>query len=82
MRHIIRPSLGCSALALLIFGSSDVRVVAQSTDPEEITLDPVCESIDSRNPTLPQGHPAPSTRRMAELLAQFYEKASRNRQPT
>jgi hypothetical protein len=42
---------------------------------DEIVLDPVCESIDKRNPSLPPGHPAPSTVRMAHLLADFYDNA-------
>ena len=40
---------------------------------ELITLDPLCELPEARNPPLPLGNPAPSTRRMAELLAKFGE---------
>src|SRR5262249_35539729 len=43
------------------------------TPPEQITLDPVCEPPEARNPVLPPANPAPSTRRMAELLARFSE---------
>ena len=39
-----------------------------------ITLDPVCEPPEARNPALPPGNPAPSTRRMAERLAEFLQK--------
>ncbi|HTL58552.1 MAG TPA: hypothetical protein VL361_22890 [Candidatus Limnocylindrales bacterium] len=48
---------------------------AQTSDSEEITLDPVCETVDSRNPSLPPGNPAPSTRQMAGLLSAYYDNA-------
>lgn len=38
-----------------------------------IRLDPVCETIESPNPHLPSGNPAPSTRRMVQRLARIYE---------
>ncbi len=38
-----------------------------------ITLDPICQAPEARNPVLPPGHPSPSTQRMARLLAEFNE---------
>jgi hypothetical protein len=40
-----------------------------------IVLDPVCETIQTATPRLPPGNPALSTRRMADRLAEFREKA-------
>jgi hypothetical protein len=40
-----------------------------------ITLDPICETVESPNKPLPPGNPAPSTRRMAERLAVIRETA-------
>jgi hypothetical protein len=36
-----------------------------------IRLDPICQMPEARNPVLAAGNPAPSTRRMAKLLAGF-----------
>ena len=41
----------------------------------QIVLDPVCETIESHTPRLAPGNPAPSTRRMAQRLAEIHEKA-------
>jgi hypothetical protein len=41
-----------------------------------IALDPMCEAMDPPTPKLAPGHPAPSTRRMAERLAEIREKAN------
>jgi FG-GAP-like repeat/ASPIC and UnbV len=43
-----------------------------------ITLDALCEPPEARNPVLAPGNPAPSTRRMAELLAGFHQKPAPN----
>jgi hypothetical protein len=40
---------------------------------ETITLDPICEAPATRNPPLPPGNSAPSTRRMAQLLSKLGE---------
>ncbi|HTL54890.1 MAG TPA: CRTAC1 family protein [Candidatus Limnocylindrales bacterium] len=53
-----------------------VCLAGKVTASEEFTLDPICQSVESRNPILPPGNPAPSTRRMAQLLQHFYENAS------
>ena len=76
MRHISDSSATRSVRWLVLLGLTVLRAAAQTVDMEEITLDPVCETADARNPVLPPGHPAPSTRRMAELLAQFYDRAA------
>ena len=39
-----------------------------------IKLDPLCEPPETRNPVLPPGNPAPSTRHMAELLKGIRDK--------
>jgi hypothetical protein len=41
-----------------------------------ITLDPICETVESLKPRFAPGNPAPSTRRMAQRLADFYAKAN------
>ena len=48
-------------------------LVSLCCDAETITLDPICEAPAARNPPLPPGNPAPSTRRMAQLLAKLGE---------
>jgi hypothetical protein len=47
---------------------------AAEAKEEPIVLDPVCELPEARNPALPPGNPAPSTRRMAKLLADLHQK--------
>jgi len=42
----------------------------------QITLDPVCETMTPPTPRLAPGNPAPSTRRMAQRLAEIYAKAA------
>src|SRR5690242_21210000 len=49
-------------------------VVAGAPSEALITLDSICAMPESRNPKLPPGNPAPSTRRMAQLLAEMNEK--------
>ena len=39
-----------------------------------ITLDPICETVEPPTPRLPPGDPAPSTRRMAQRLAEIRDK--------
>lgn len=41
-----------------------------------ITLDPVCETIETAMPKLAPGNPDPSTKKMAERLAAHYAKAT------
>ncbi len=46
------------------------------TNKAKITLDPVCLPVEMRNPPLKPGSPAPSTLRMAKLLANFRATAN------
>ena len=59
--------------AFLVLGIGSGPGAAAPSDPL-ITLDPICAMPESRNPKLPPGNPAPSTRRMAQLLAEMNEK--------
>ncbi len=52
-----------------------ISPVPISQDEELILLDPLCEPIESKNPPLPPGNPSPSTRRMAQRMAEIFEKA-------
>jgi hypothetical protein len=78
MQHILKGLCFAHLLTLggvlWLFFPASTRAVDSPQEP--ITLDPVCEPPEARNPPLPPGHPAPSTRRMAELLAVFREKAA------
>jgi hypothetical protein len=49
-------------------------VVANEQNHQEIILDAVCTMPEARNPKLQPGNPAPSTRRMAELLSDINRK--------
>ncbi len=42
--------------------------------PAEVTLDPLCDPVDSRNPKLAPGNPAPSTRKMAQLVKELFDQ--------
>ncbi len=48
---------------------------AGSEDNGTIALDPICETIEPPSPKLKPGNPAPSTRRMAQRLAEIRDKA-------
>src|SRR5881394_1197929 len=58
-------------LLCLVQGST--MLVSLYSGAETITLDPICEAPAARNPPLAPGNPAPSTRRMAQLLAKLGE---------
>jgi len=49
-------------------------VSGKEQNHQEIILDAVCAMPEARNPKLPPGNPAPSTRRMAELLSDIDRK--------
>jgi hypothetical protein len=78
MRHTLKSLCLVHVLILggvfsLLFPSS-IWGVDRAQGP--IALDPICELPEARNPPLPPGNPAASTRRMAELLAEFRAKAA------
>ena len=64
------PLVGLLGLMCLV-PSAGVRGGDASEAP--IVLDPICQPPEARNPVLPPGNPAPSTRRMTQLLAEFRE---------
>jgi hypothetical protein len=76
MRHINHAVGELYALArlILLLGASHTVVHATDQTVGLITLDPICAMPESRNPKLPPGNPAPSTRRMAQLLAEMNER--------
>src|SRR3974390_648652 len=76
MRHITHPVGELCALAqlMLLLWASHTVVHAIDQTGELITLDPICAMPESRTPKLPPGNPAPSTRRMAQLLAEMNER--------
>src|SRR5579872_251553 len=65
---------GIGLLGLLLIGTFQ-KLRAASPSAATITLDPICEAPEARNVPLPPGHPAPSTLRMAKLLAEFRKTA-------
>ena len=58
---------------LLFLGLEAMIAQNRPAHAETITLDAICEMASDRNPPLPPGNPAPSTCRMAQLLAKFGE---------
>jgi hypothetical protein len=67
--QVLRVPVLLSLLSLALPGSA----WPAGSDHGTIVLDPICEPTEARNPVLPPGHPAPSTQRMARLLATFNE---------
>jgi hypothetical protein len=56
-----------------VAGTNLVQI--STTQTPAITLDPICATMPAPNPVLAPGNPAPSTRSMAKLLADLYDKA-------
>jgi hypothetical protein len=67
--HALGVLFSIGLISILVYESA-----RGSDQAEPITLDPVCRPIESRNPPLPPGNPAPSTRRMAKLVEEILEK--------
>jgi len=79
-KELIPEATGSSAAASAPATGASVLLPATQAQPSGfeglIALDPVCERIEPPNPRLPPGNPAPSTRRMAQRLADIYSKAA------
>ena len=70
------PPRNTGASAILPTAQQKTANASPSASDELIVLDPVCETIDSQTPRLAPGNPAPSTRRMAQRLANIYRNAN------
>ena len=72
MQRIMRNVCLAAGLALLSLPGRG----APAADRGEglITLDPVCDAVSMQTPKLAPGHPAPSTVRMAQRLADIFQK--------
>src|SRR5262249_39842270 len=76
MCRLLQSIVWLRAFCICAFWLITVSLAGYTKASEAITLDPVCQMPESRNPVLPPGNPAPSTGRMAQRLQQIYENAS------